>query len=106
VNVWREGWRCCDDRRNHAVLLQTIVTNFAVSTELLVSGPIASKACSACRMGVSTNTLPETCCQRESGLLQQRNEDLWLSMAISRVGITQMIVSIYGNERELLRSGT
>jgi hypothetical protein len=53
------------DRRNHAVLLLTIVTNFAVSTELLVSGPIASKACNACGMGVTTNTLPETSCLPE-----------------------------------------
>ena len=83
-----------------------LLTNFAVSTELLVSGPIASKACSACRMGVSTNTLPETWCQRERGLLQQRNEDLWLSMVISRVGITQLIVPICVTERELSRLQT
>jgi len=83
-----------------------LLTNFAVSTELLLSGPIASKACSACRMGVSTNTLPETWSRRERDPLQQRNEDLWLSMVISRVGITRLIVPIYGTERELLRLET
>jgi hypothetical protein len=41
-------------------VLQTIVSDFSLSSELLVSGLITSKGCSTCRMGVSSDTLPET----------------------------------------------
>jgi hypothetical protein len=59
----RRGWRRYRDRNPsspHTIVLQTIVTNFAMSTELLVSGMITSKGLRTCRMGVPTNTLPET----------------------------------------------
>lgn len=42
----------------HAIVSQTIVANFAMSTELLVSGLITSKGRSTCRGGVPANTVP------------------------------------------------
>lgn len=56
---------------HYNLVLQTIVTDFSLSTELLVSGLITSKGCSACRMGVTADTLPETLCQGEPDLLAQ-----------------------------------